>query len=1735
MNTTKDRAYSVMLRREDFRAMPITDQERYINGMIGSRSNLLSVFSRDPNFQALPEQDRYKFLRGLAPEYFDVGEIDTAIEAPRIEPATEPSRVDSLGQTIAEGLTTLNEYTPYNLLRKAAGVYPTDEISKEEQRRATELAGAGISKVIGTAGKQAAGFAQLVHDYQPDVLARRVAEHLRENKDPDADVAEAYMQSSFAALRNAAQKEFDAPDPVLNKMGGLQRTGFDVAVAVAESVPAIAAMLTTGSWIPMLGAGLAAYSDTYGETRAARYTPEESAVISTPTAAATGLAMGFNAKMALNISKPIFQRIAFNTLADLGTGFSIPMFKFGMNYLVDNFYKTYQNDLQTPGMDFNQAFKSSIYNAFVNAASGQFLTLAPEIMRSAKMEVNGLKATETPSGEVVVHPTEYTPFVEDIIQRKEFVEGDAQGYVDRNIRMFEQARNHRQRRLDIEQSINEIPLAEIIDADPQAGPAKQAGRLNVGQKVGVSPEYFVTRDNKPRNMEAPAEVIRRTYSVEGVSRRGTPKKNYLVDVRLESGEVIEGLPRKWVVTKAKEGGAAPRESAKLVDFVSELLYPNLPISEITHEQARLMTGGLMGIVEQIGKRGRLAQIRDNYGAMVFDAARNNPEHAIRIFSHDIGHWLYRMDKKALADLGIPEFEGLQSWVETQIAKTAANQPTLDDFNNYLASLTKTERDRITSSNKLLDQAAADWWLNKEYGPELKQLWDSWALHPLKNPNGDELMANALSVFLNEAAGGSGVPGLKQMKVYADFLSWVDANEPVGMAIDRLSNQANFTGPRAMNDLLDRHFYTADRIAAEAERRNLDTDKTWLGALEDNFQNRFGAMIRQSKRNPLVIDRIDKSLMVGARIDRYIQDSYGETYRQLKDAGVKPEDYRNRVYANRVLKDRTKHVETLRPSSVLKDYDQYNLLAEMMRKEIREDAVDLHPEWNGEQLDKHVDAMMQEFVNDNIFIEHIDLQNPLGFTREEANAILNEHAATYTPEQIDLMNQRMKLEQRAFNDWVLPVLEYSGEYTSRQIAHMRDNEDYATFNVVHHMLKERKRGQSKPGTVGYFREQEGTRAMIDDPWARTVETRARMAIAAEKAGVTRDIMEMVAELEQANPDRKAVFEGDVAPDLSYDVIPTQKYDPQLGRMVKKNYVVKKHLIEPFIKAAETSPFWNWGSAVQGKLKGYMTIYNPKFWFRNFARDVIRTAINMPDVAALWEIPVMSINELVRDVKYQRKGKENPLRRKLAQMDIVPESVSSYATHEAGLTVTEKLKLRSGIEPDPITLDQTIQNIKDRVSLPTEPLDKAWASLGELANYAKSQAGRVLNPLKRFSLKYGGSVEFSTKVAAYKYLKKHYPDMPVHDRNWFIRNAVGTPMLNKKGEYNQWMSNLLLFYNPNVQGMVGDYGAFTRDPYANVFKRLAFIAPYMAATSLALGGFLGKDMKEWAENMPRRSWSRGINIPMGFTAEGESVAIQAPVDPLSSLMLSMAYDVVNSAHEGRVELSTTLSNFLNDGSENLPSVSPMLTAPMGVLEILGTGNTTEFSGRQAVDPSIERGGNFLAKSAYTMLYVLNQGWGGPLNAMGITNLARWSLDSKFPKYQAEGESRSRSMSFWQTIKAASKIPGLHTIGGLIKFNSGGVGERIAARANMEQRAYEDKKFHINQSLQRFMRGGVDFTKDELKDLLDPQFQDHIERTLTREETLKQITAQRPELAELMRQYFYNPNKLEKEQIFLMMLER
>jgi hypothetical protein len=1743
MTTTKDRALEALSVNPDFQALSVADQDRYVNGMIGTRNNILVHFGNDPDFQALSEPDRYKFLRGLAPEYFDIGEmISSASTDSSIGPAMEPKRVDSWGQTIAEGVMALNELTPLKLFERASGA-PKDEEIAERERRATELMGAGISKVIGSTGRQVAGVGQLLHEANPFQVSKRVAEYFGAQKDPDAQVIEAYMQSSFAALRNAATKEFEAADPVLDKLGVFGRATADVAIAVAQSVPAIAAMLTTGSFIPALATGLMAYGESYGTARAAKYSPLEAGVIAAPTAGLTAGAMALNAKMALDISKPLFQRVVMNTAVDAMAGFSIPMATFAVNQVVDNFYKTYQDDLTTPGMDFKQAFKSSVYNMFINAASGQFLTLAPEVMRSARLYVNGLKATRTPSGETVIHPVEYTAAVEDMLARNESAPGNAQKAVDDLVLLHQKAASFHQRKLDLEQLQDRISLDELA-GDPQVGPIRQANRLSVGQKVGVSPKYFIDRDNKPRNMEAPAKIVKNTYTVDtpiqgilpgGVAPITTTRRDYVVDVKLDSGEVITGLPRKWVVTPAREGGAAPMENLKLVDFTHNLLYPDIPVSDMTAEQARLATGGILGIVEKIGQRGNLERIKGTQGAAVWDLARNNPEHAARVFSHGIGHFLDLIDSTTLKELNIPEFEGFKEWFEIRMSKDPANQPTFTDFNAYLDNMTKTERDRAIASSGSIDQAMSDWWLSRTYGDELSTLWDRWALYPSKKPNGKELMANALSVFLNEAAGGSGVPGLQGMQIYQDFITWSDSKPNLRSAMALLRDDARFTGSMATNQLLNGYFHTANKIEAEADRRSHATGKTFMEAAQDNFQNKFGVAYRQSKDNPLVIERIERSLMTGARSDRYLQDSFVESLKQFREAGINPDDYRNRTFANRILKNRTKTVETLLPDSPLLDYDQYNQIAEIMRRDIREEAVDNHPEWSGEQLDRHVDSLMQEYVNDNIFKQAVDLQNPMGFTRESAQKVFDEQGAKYSPAQIALMDNRMKLEHQAFTEWLLPIIEQSGQYTSRQIALMRDNVDYAKFNIVHHLLKDKRSGASKPGTERFFREQEGTLAMTADTWAGTIETHIKMALSAEKAGMTRDVMQMIAELEQVKQDNKAVYVGDTAPDNTYEVVPTRKYNPATGKMEQTKYVVKKQLIEPFLSVAATGPFLNFGAAVHGKMKGYMTIYNPKFWFRNFARDVIRTAINMPGVSALWEIPGMAVEELVKDEAFAARGRRNPMRTKLLKKGIAGESISSHQTHEIGLSTRERLDLKAGNVGEPKTLAGTYRAIADQISLPTEPLDKSWAIMKELGDYASYKIFEKVNPLKNLVAKHGESVEFSTKAAAFRYLKKKYPTMSEADRNWWIRNAAGTPMLNKKGNFAPYMNNLLMFYNPNMQGLVGDYGAFKRDPYSNVLKRLTVVAPYLMFTSLALTGKMGEDMREWAENIPRRQWSRGINIPLGFAAEGDSAMLQLPVDPLTSLMLSMGHETVSSHKEGRIGIGSTLSNFMNDGSENLPSVTPMITTPMGLAEIMETGNTTEFSGRQAIDPSVQKSDETLRKGAYTVLYTLNQGWGGPLNTFGLTNLMRWGLDRKYPKPQTQGDERSRGMSFWQMMKTTSQLPLSNAIGGLIKFGAGGVGEIIADRASSGQRAFETQRNKVHQTLQGILAGNTNLTDDELILLSDPQFSNTIKKTLTKELIMQTIMDSRPELGKIMEQYFYNPDRFERAEIIKMILER
>jgi hypothetical protein len=1359
--------------------------------------------------------------------------------------------------------------------------------------------------------------------------------------------------------------------------------------------------------------------------------------------------------------------------------------------------------------------------AFDNAGSGMFMTTAPDMVRAVKMRVNGLKETTTKDGQVIVHPVEYTDHVDFMVADGDFTGLDAQKVFTDSIKNLDVVSKSRQRLEEIADVQASRPLDEL-DLDPQAGPSKKLGRLKVDMEVDVAPGYFTEIDNKPRNMGKPAKVVKTTYPVEqtvqsippgGVAPIQTVKKNYFVDVEFpDEPGVIHTIPRKHIVEKVQDRETVPFESARLTRFLSDMFFPqNIPVKEWSQNNSRMALGATLGVAEQL-PYGRLAQIGKSRGQIVWDAMRNNPEDAPRILSREIGHILAEADGETLRKLGIAEFDGFKGWLKEQVTN---NDPAV-----------KTRYQQAKAQDPKLD--FEDFVLTEKYGKELETFWNEWALFKSAPPNAREMAAEALSLFMNDQMGGAGIPSFRQSQIRASLQNWVDSQPNLKLAMEGL-RLYDFKAPGSINEYVTNMTRKADTGLVEAAKAQRGEGKTFVQEMVDNLQNNFYSYLDNIRHDPAAVDRLDKHYMIPGRAAHFVDVGFGDTVRTMDKIQVNLEDYNNYLLFKRIESgDRTKTVDRLLKDAPYENQKKYREVFEYESQRVREEILDNYTNLSDAEVEKMVQDYMNTFASVDTVKEYVDMLNPGGIDKAAAAEGIAELVARYGPEKVAIMEKRRQAEHQVFKDMVIPVLRESKMFSEAQLLRMENNPDYATFVIAHHAFKSRKNGGKNRGSLEFIHEQQGTLGFVASPHPQMTELRMRMMLAAEQAGMTRDLVEIGADFEaQHFPDDPRIYKivGDAEPKSGYELFATKKYNPETGRVEPVKYAAKKGTLDPFNRLAETGKFWTGLSAIHGAMKGWMTIFNPKFWLTNWLRDTVRTAFNAPGLKALYQVPIESAKALREDLNLRRKGVKNPEYEKMLKDYLLSGDVKSYNRADATMSAQDRVMMMADINP--------------------KFYKKTWGEIEGFFNKLEYLYAKSTEPVRRFSAEVGGSVEFSSKAAMKRYLDKNYPKMDAKEKNWYIRNAAGTPILGRSGNWNPYLSNLLMFYNPNMQGYVGDIEAFRRDPaglpkqiFGQILKEAITVIPYMMLIGAARAGkfpVASEDAKRWAEGVPSRMFSQGFVLPTGFTADGDSGVMLIPTRPITRLMLTAAYQTMNKLMTGTFSPVDIGGSILGEVGSGLPSVTPFLQTPASVSEYMDKKNPTDFMGREAIDPQVFASDERAWMRLSMLTHIAQQGWGGPLNALGFTGFARAKLSTRNPKKEKPEESQTTPEQINSAIKSLTSFPVTNILGGLFKFTSAGNKELVDMRAEASMRRYESDKLAVKRVINALINKDP-LTPEEQQLIRNPLYQRYATTLLMNELEMQAISeSEAADAMPLFRMLQQRPNIFEEIETLKMIGER
>ena len=1671
----RDNAKELFSQHPDYQALTPEEQNTFLDKFTASRRSMSDFLGSMPDYQALEDEERVAVLSKLAPEYY----------------AVEPRPL------------SLN--IPERAQDKLAIEDPWDKPIS-----------ATVKRTVGSLANKAAGAMQLGADFtaslvsDTDLAMMGVPEEQFKEKRAELAQKSAFgihaiaqnMESTIAYLKGASKDLYKDSVEYSDSLTSGKKWVFENAQFLIEALPTIAGLLYGGAPTAIAMAASQAGAQKYGEARDAGYSPVTALPQAAVAAGTVGAFAGVNSYFALQtLAKPALRRLMAGMIIDSGTDYLAPVIDFAADFLTDNLLKTSEESMNT-GETLYDAHNRGLMNVAYSVGSNFLFNAAPLIARKTVLWADGMKETQTKDGQTIVHPIELADDVDSIVAMTDFTGRDAHAEVSQMIlaTAATQAKNNRISRIELDQKNR--PLNEV-DLEAQGPATRKTDNWSVNQDVGISPEFFKSRDNKPRNLEVPAKLVKLPYDVvtTEVDAGGFPidKVKSYVDVDLP-GEGPTTIPVEFITNTARlEGGAIPMESARLTDAFSQAFYPDLPVEDWTHAHARLATGGLFGIAPVL-PQGALGTAKKTSLGMIYDAMRNNPSLAPRIMTHEIGHLVYNLKSDTLAKMNIPDFQGFKEFILERTRKT--DKATVQEFKDYRKQLPPELRGSATLEKFVLE---------KFYGPELNDLWNRWSTYKSEIPEAGELMANALSVYLNDQMGGKGLAGFRGMQVYKDFGEWVTNNPKLNEAMDNLrSNVFDTPGSVLRRDTESQ--VTADKIIARSRQGDDDGKPSLL----DNMVNRFDTFLKTVKNDPKAIDQTDKFFMVGGLNAHFIEKTVIDTFRTLDRAGVRKEHYGEFLKYRRILSgDRTKAISRLKLDSKYDNMPEFQHTLKLEATRLQDEAQDANPNWSPKQVEDYVQAGLKKAIDDNTITEMVDLLNPGGRDRTTALQGMAELVRTYGWDKLGIMDDRRQAEHKAFVDLVLPVLRESKFFTEAQLNKMENNEDYATFSIAHHALKA-KRARTTGGTPDYFYESMGTLAASANPHTAMAELRSKMLLGVTKAALTRDMMDLLAQYEDKYPDKKKAYRvsngttEDKLPDKTYKLFKSREYNPTLRKMEDKTWAVKENYLDIFTKASETSSLIGAFSSVQGQMKSWMTIYNPRFWMKNFVRDVIRTSINAPGVLAPFSIVKETLAAGGKDLYLKARGRENPERETMIRERLVGD-VRSHA-QVGDVMPTEHVIGMAGYDP--------------------ATFGKTWKDIHGAFDTMKYLAGKASEPWKRFTAFFGDSVEFSTKAAMKRYLDKNYSEtMTKAERDWYVRNVAGTPMIAKSGHWNKILGNALMFYNPNVQGTVGDLAAWNRDRVANTIKRMAVIAPYVMVVQSMLMGEYGEEYRQWAENISTQQHSRGWNIPMGFTANGDSAMMQLPLDQTDSMLMGMAFRTADKLREGTFGPTDLGAAFFQSVDESIPSISPIAQLGLDAAHYATAkptdkdhGNVRNYAGQWAINPRVAAGDDWVMKGAYMGLHAMGLGFGGPLNAFGITPLARGVLDARIPRANKAEEAQTDAQKMNTQIQSWVGNPLGYVLGGLFKFTSAGINERADAEAQLLEAKINDNKYAVDKALQRVLVDPTEkLTEEEMAQMAQPEHEQQVKETLQRVMVDRGLAkAGLSELQAIFTQLEYNPSK-------------
>lgn len=575
-------------------------------------------------------------------------------------------------------------------------------------------------------------------------------------------------------------------------------------------------------------------------------------------------------------------------------------------------------------------------------------------------------------------------------------------------------------------------------------------------------------------------------------------------------------------------------------------------------------------------------------------------------------------------------------------------------------------------------------------------------------------------------------------------------------------------------------------------------------------------------------------------------------------------------------------------------------------------------------------------------ERHSMFNPLGWTAKNSLERLAEMEGQLGPARFAQLEAAAQGFRKTYAEQVIPLMKQARMWSEELQAKIDSNVNYATFAAVRNLpdtgiQRELELSFGSSVTPHIYR-QVGMLGEIKNPATATILKALSLMTSAHRNIAKRAIVEMMQR------------------DAPTEIIPAEKrfngsrWEPVIQETDRVGTIVllNEGKVEAYYVPRAVADGINRGPAMQNRLqsavinslnhlKGVFTAYNIGFWAANFARDTGSFFISMPGTATPWYW-AKNLPAAIKAARASVKGDlSNPIAEQMLQRKMVvarndPRGVTGAAENEFDL------KLAS-FGMDPVLWSGELTGV--------QKLAKAWhAYLGV-----------------------GQTLERTQKAIGMMYLDEKFPKMPEWEKQEIVRENAGSPDFLQRGASNATIDFFMLFYNPWKQGIRAIADSAKRNPGQFGLKLATGLAVPTALMAAASSGALGKDAQEKYASIPDYDLSNYLCIPMGWAdkAKQKVAYIRLPIPDTVKVAHAALFAALTGRGKGYMALM----------GGQLPGMNPIIDTVRAQGEyMMGQNPIDHHTGRPIMDSTTFKAGGWPAAQAMGQ-YTWNAFGGGALH--------------------------------------------------------------------------------------------------------------------------------------------------------------